>query len=133
HALGDRASDGALNVHLDLRVRLFELRKHLGEQIKAGSFVCAKPQCTASETSQLADRLNGFIAKPEQFFAVVAEKLSCRGEPYDAAHPVEERLAQFLFEELYGRANGGLGASEPFAGARKTFFAFDCRKHLELP
>src|ERR1700691_431187 len=101
---------GALDVHRDIRVLLFEVGKDFGKDVEAGAFVGAYSDGASGDVLHFGERGEHGLAGVEGFLGVFLKGLAGGGEGDLAAGAVEEFGSDFVFDGTNLGGNGGLGA-----------------------
>ena len=85
-----------------------------------GRFVGADEHAAAPQVAQLAHRRLGLLGEPHEPLPVVLQHAAGVGQRAALRRPVEQLLAEIVFEPPHGLADGRLGAVHLGRGARKA-------------
>ncbi len=110
---------GALDVHRDVGILLFEVGKNVGQDVEAGAFVGADDDFAARDALHFGDGDQHGFAGVEGVFDVFLEGLAGRSEGNFAAGAVKQFGADFFLQAADLRGNCWLGAETFLRGARE--------------
>ena len=97
-----------------------------------GGLVGADQHAAALQVAQVAHRRFGLLGQPHQALRVVEEHPAGLGELAVLGRPVEEPLAEVVFETADGLADRRLRAVQPGGGAREAALRGDGQKDLKF-
>ena len=109
----------AAHIDQDARMFLAELLDERQQHVDA-AFVRSDQHAPALQIAQLANRELRLFRQPLQAFGVVPEHPPRLGQRAVLRRPIEEALADLVFEAADGLADGRLGPMQLGRGARKA-------------
>src|SRR5436309_2438680 len=105
-------------------------RAHLSDHAEGGE-VAAHGELPAHASLELLDRLLGLTREREDPSGVAEQELAGWRRRRAAAHTVEQRQADFLFQRADVLGNGGLGQEQRFGGAGEASELSDLGEDFE--
>ena len=118
--LRDLVAEIPVNVDLHRRVTPAVFRKHLRQNVEAGSLVGADAKRAARRAAMVRHRHQRFLAQQFQPLGIVIEHLSGGGQLYGLAGAVEQAIAILLLQLADLGADRRLGAENFLSSAGKA-------------